>query len=138
RGTEVSDRCHIAGHGAQPLEGVVDVFLGAGRGPRTDEGEQLLLVLPARLAGVKFGIIGQLWSPHQRTDTRPGVLAHTALQTRMHPAVLRPDEGTRPSGGLTSELVLNGGVDLGDGDGLHRRDVNMLPMPFYIPHIEGQ
>ena len=25
----------------------------------------------------------------------------------MYPAVLRPDEGTRPSGGLTSELVLN-------------------------------
>ena len=95
-------------------------------------------MLPARLAGVEFGVIGQLWPPHQRTDMRPGILARAALQARMYPAVLRPDEGTRPSGGLTSELVLNGGVNLGDGDGLHRRDVNMLPMPFDIPHIEGQ
>src|SRR5215510_8526244 len=119
RGVEVSNRRHIAGHGAQSLEGVVDFFFGAGRRPLADEGEQLLLVLPARLTSIEFGVICQLWPPHQRTDTRPGVLAHTALQAGMHPAILRLRQGTRPSGRRTPELVRNGGVDLGHGDGLH-------------------
>src|SRR5689334_8915880 len=98
---------------------MVELFLGTGRRPRIDEREELLLVLPARRRGVEFGVICQLWPPHQRTDTCPGVLAHTTLQAGMHPAILRLRQSTRPSGGRTPELVRNGGVDLGHGDGLH-------------------
>src|SRR5262245_44045380 len=85
RGAEVSNCRHIAGNSAQSLEGVVDLFLGAGGSPRVDEYEQLFLVLPARLTGVEFGGIGQLWPPHQRTDTRPGLLAYATLQAGMDP-----------------------------------------------------
>src|SRR5215510_15468094 len=98
---------------------MVNLFLGTRRRPRVDECEQLLLVLPARLTGIEFGVICQLWPPHQCTDTRPGVLAHAALQASMDPAIPRLCQSTCPSGGRTPELVRNGGMDLGDGDGLH-------------------
>src|SRR5262249_4484464 len=91
---EVSNRRHIAGNGAQSLEGMVDLFLGTRRRPRVDESEQLLLVFPACLTCVEFGIIGQLWPPHQCTDTRPGVLAHAAFQASMDPAILRLRQST--------------------------------------------
>src|SRR5438874_2057380 len=98
---------------------MVDFFLGAGRSPLVDECEQLLLVLPACLTRAEFGVIYQLWPSHQCTDTRPGVLAYATLQAGMHPAILRLYEGACPSGRRMPKLVLNRGVDLSDGDGLH-------------------
>src|SRR6266545_721426 len=105
RGEEVLDCGHIPSHGAEFLQEVINLLFGLSHGPPTENCQQILLVLAARLRRAKRGVVLQVRAADHIAHTRPGILAHSALQTRADPAIFGFYQGAFPPAGGATELV---------------------------------